>query len=147
MHLIGPTSNTLIRFERKKQEVPKDVFCFKIEFNLCWPNLTWHVHGGTTHPGQPGPISCCVDDRDQGDKTRTSAKGGRDEHRAHDSRPYNIVPQRWRLKSDHGGRGPHFNRFDWSTRTRTDPTSPKHYYSLASSSPLRVRRFGAPSAN
>ena len=24
------------------------------------PNLTWHFHGGTTHPGQPGASFGCV---------------------------------------------------------------------------------------
>ena len=29
-----------------------------------WPNMTWHVYGGITHPGQPDAIFGRVDDHD-----------------------------------------------------------------------------------
>ena len=73
-----------------------------------WPNLTWHVCGGTTQPGLPGAVFGRVDDHDRGDKTRTSIEG----------RPVQLPrprlqttenTRRWRLKKYHGGRDPSFS--------------------------------------
>ena len=58
---------------------------------------------------ESGGILGCFGDHDRGDKPRTSKRGDRSNSRAHAHRPKQIVPRRWRLKSDHGGRKPNFS--------------------------------------
>ena len=140
--------------------------------------MTWHVRGGTTHPGQPGAIFSLsiVDDYDQGDKTRTSTRGDRGNSRAYaichrKSHPgggasQNIMAAAIPIFQPARSTEPHenpvaphkiswrprfqfFNRLARPSRTKTDPTSQKHEYSLKSSiasstSQLRARRLEAP---
>ena len=46
---------------------------------------------------------------DRGDKTRASTRGDRSNGRGHAHRPLQIVPRRWCLKKNHGGRKPIFS--------------------------------------
>ena len=76
MSLTSPTSG-LLTFELNEKMEIIEILCWgeiQILFG-SWPNLTWHVCGGTTQPGLPGAVFGRVDDHDRGDKTRTSIEG------------------------------------------------------------------------
>ena len=111
-----------------------------------------NIHGGTTHPGQPGAIFGCVDDHDRGDKTRTSTRGDWINSCVHTYRPQHTVPRRWHLKNNHGGRESNFSTSPTTKSLENRPNEQKHEYSLKSliaSAPslLRARRYEASSGD